>query len=413
MITQYDQFNSADITVMAKEEAFPDHVPFANMRFGVKPGMSEAIKSKLVGPGIYALFFDGELIYIGKYLGQKNAPFAGNVANLRWVKHLGGMTLRERRVSFSMTALSALLEGSVVDTSHPVVAALRAAAGDGARSKGTRFLIRDRGCLSTVNRARLAIENWGRFADLSDTDLAAFSFHYVRLSNEAARLETRLLRTAVSIAEVRLIETFQPRCNAYTEPEGNESTSTPEAVAESIARELEASLQASSTDGTERIAQQSVQSLGKGQTVEERDRGEPEETSDAASFENKIADAPVWALNIVQELTKFAASNSSIELHHTDTDGGDLRLRRYALVRKGPKQQNFIMVFWKPRNTAMKIHSILPVKDANLPEFLRQKLASFDNGGPLNSVMTLDETVPPGMTKSILDWVRAGYDHLN
>ncbi len=55
MITQYDQFNSADITVMAREEAFPDHVPFANMRFGVKPGMSEAIKSKLVGPGIYAL----------------------------------------------------------------------------------------------------------------------------------------------------------------------------------------------------------------------------------------------------------------------------------------------------------------------------------------------------------------------
>ncbi len=44
----------------------------------------------------------------------------------------------------------------------------------------------------------------------------------------------------------------------------------------------------------------------------------------------------------------------------------------------------------------MKIHSILPVKDANLPEFLRQKLASLDNGGPLNSVMTLDETVPPG-----------------
>ncbi len=64
------------------------------------------------GPGIYLLFYEGRLIYIGKFLGVRNAPFSGDVTSQRWWAHIGTITMRGHRVSFPKGSLARIMHYS-------------------------------------------------------------------------------------------------------------------------------------------------------------------------------------------------------------------------------------------------------------------------------------------------------------
>ena len=102
---QRQDFVAEDFCQVEQSTALPAHSPFADCRFIVRRELSSDTRYKLAGPGIYAICYKQELIYLGKYLGQSKNPFAGNVARLRWVQHLGSMTMRDRRVSLSKSSL--------------------------------------------------------------------------------------------------------------------------------------------------------------------------------------------------------------------------------------------------------------------------------------------------------------------
>src|SRR4051795_3692227 len=59
----------------------------------------EGESPEFAGPGLYALFLNKSLFYIGLNAGQKRNPLGGSVLN-RWGKHIVGQTLRSRYLCF-------------------------------------------------------------------------------------------------------------------------------------------------------------------------------------------------------------------------------------------------------------------------------------------------------------------------
>ena len=53
------------------------------------------------GAGLYAIHFRGALLYVGKFCGKRSNPFDGRVCDIRWSRHIGTLTLRDRRISLS------------------------------------------------------------------------------------------------------------------------------------------------------------------------------------------------------------------------------------------------------------------------------------------------------------------------
>lgn len=122
---------------------------------------------ELRGPGIYGLFLDDRLFYVGVYAGRSHAPFAGSALHLRWHMHVTYHTLRSPAVNFRAeqmnrilreldgpvsTAFAELLGGRDVDcrtldpAQHPLLGTVNV--------KG-----RQEGCC-TINKVAFAERNW-------------------------------------------------------------------------------------------------------------------------------------------------------------------------------------------------------------------------------------------------------------
>jgi hypothetical protein len=159
----------------------------------------------LAGAGVYGLFYQDQLIYVGKFKnGNKGTPFAGNVAKAQWWTHIASMTMRGRKVSVSTTSLRELrskeIESSLVMILDPVVES---------------HMVKDRGCSSGLRRVLFALEHWNEFehADMNSL-LSFFSFCYIRIpfSNE----DPAIFRKKIGSAENKIIAMLKPRCNKET-----------------------------------------------------------------------------------------------------------------------------------------------------------------------------------------------------
>ena len=73
---------------------------YANYIFKEKECTKE---NQFKGAGIYGVFLDEELIYVGKFQGQKKDWTRGNVVKSRWTKHVGTLTMLDKNVSFKPT----------------------------------------------------------------------------------------------------------------------------------------------------------------------------------------------------------------------------------------------------------------------------------------------------------------------
>lgn len=122
---------------------------------------------ELRGPGIYGLFLDDRLFYVGVYAGRRHEPFAGSALHLRWHMHVTYHTLRSPAVNFRAeqmnrilrelngpvsTGFAEILGGRDVDcrtldpAQHPLLGTVNA--------KG-----RQEGCC-TINKVAFAERNW-------------------------------------------------------------------------------------------------------------------------------------------------------------------------------------------------------------------------------------------------------------
>jgi hypothetical protein len=81
-------YHSANL-VLQVERVKPTGISFLDMRIR---SHRKRPKKQLTGPGIYMLFYEGQLIYIGKYRGRAGDPFSGDIAHQRWWAHIGELS---------------------------------------------------------------------------------------------------------------------------------------------------------------------------------------------------------------------------------------------------------------------------------------------------------------------------------
>ena len=73
------------------------------------------------------------------------------------------------------------------------------------------FLSTDRGCISSLNRIRFAMQHWNAFADFNQGVLNRFTFLYGQIQPRAVNEDW--IRGAVSDLERDLVALLQPPCN--------------------------------------------------------------------------------------------------------------------------------------------------------------------------------------------------------
>lgn len=191
-----------------------------NLRAVVRPewrGEPEA----LTGPGVYGVFLDGSLFYIGLYAGKAGRPFGGSVLE-RWSKHATYHILRAPEVAFAQSQLDRIFG----ELTRPAVdmAACVALKRSGAESP----LVEKHGGSCTFNKARFAARHWETLGPGNEaTLLARISFVYHRLPRSwDSRRETIegevasrwVKRQWLRPVEKALIRALRPICNAETTP---------------------------------------------------------------------------------------------------------------------------------------------------------------------------------------------------
>lgn len=167
---------------------------------------------RIEGAGIYAIFFERDLIYIGVFRGTKANPWAGELTRARWQKHIQTLTGRGRDLSLARRSAADLLAQLGDDTAtgaRAICEALRAAEPD--------VLAKDRGCCTTAARLRFAARHWERFdtPDRTAAELRHFRFAYVQLaeSDLPPGCDNQWVRTLVSKVESEMITRFSPPAN--------------------------------------------------------------------------------------------------------------------------------------------------------------------------------------------------------
>lgn len=212
---------TADRLMTLRTVAAPAGKPaFANLVADIDRGAAPA---DLCGPGLYALFLDGSLFYIGLHVGEQAG--ADYSVLHRWVLHVVGQTMRSRETSFSRRSLRRLLDTHWGDAvSEGLAACLPGGRGTDLAALPDHPLLKGPHC--TAQKALFAARHWGVFAPGNeDAMLSRITclFQPVaadwaeRLDGAEGRERGAWAREAwLRPAETDLVQRFNPICNAAT-----------------------------------------------------------------------------------------------------------------------------------------------------------------------------------------------------
>lgn len=354
-------FKASDIFSFEQVAPLPGLPDFFNLHF--KSTVED--KTPLVGPGIYIIAFDGEPVYLGKYLGVKDAPFSGNVIDLRWSKHIATLTMRGKRLSMSSRALKQSIQLA------PKSAFVRSL-----NDIDKDMLHRDRGCQTTARRLQLAHKNWGDFASLDSMTLERFTFTYLRLLPSAEDISTTRIREFVSHCESTLINEYWLPCNSTKYLSADLKTVTLDDLVEKAKKVLNENLKVQNPNssfpepkGTNIVATRDL------------------EEELLSPFEVRLEQAPPWALEFVTSLISHFEDKESVEVHYTNTNCGDMRIRVYWKTVSGAvRGQNFATLEWGTGDEAFLINTEAAAKDVS-------DLAMTIKGKTLPAQLKLTEAV--------------------
>ncbi len=173
-----------------------------NLAFRYKKHAVEALK----GGGIYAVFYRGELLYIGIYTGDGKAPFEGNVAEQRFWKHLEALTLRGRSVGFTDQNYDLAIGLAAGRPNCPLIRIL----------EGTK-VPRGNGSVKTYPcKVEFASDNWDAFKCIeTNSALCEFTFTYGRVEAEDfnSSINYQDVKNYLGAIENELLASLNPRCN--------------------------------------------------------------------------------------------------------------------------------------------------------------------------------------------------------
>ena len=190
-------FQGSDVIDVRQDQPLPRNPGFADLVFRPRRNLAPSV---VAGAGIYTIHFDGNLIYLGKFQGTKGNTFGGSVVDARWTKHMGTLTMRGRRVSVPNQTIAELASRH---RDHPTVA--------GILDADRKVVSKDKGCISSLNRIRFAMQHWDAFSNFNSEVLSRFTFLYGQIQPYAVSEDW--IRGAVSDLERDLVAYLQPPCN--------------------------------------------------------------------------------------------------------------------------------------------------------------------------------------------------------
>jgi len=190
-------FQGSDVIDVRQDQPLPGNPSFADVVFRPRRNLAPSV---VAGAGIYTIHFDGNLLYLGKFQGTTGNPFGGSVIDARWTKHMGTLTMRGRRVSVPNQTINELASRH---RDHPAVV--------GILDADRNVVSKDKGCISSLNRIRFAMQHWDTFADFNPQVLNRFRFQYAQIQPRAVSKDW--IRGAVSDLERNLVAQLQPPCN--------------------------------------------------------------------------------------------------------------------------------------------------------------------------------------------------------
>ncbi len=168
------------------------------------------------GAGLYGLCLDGQLIYVGSYLGnaKQGANQGEDVLAQRWWTHIGAITARGSRVHVAAQSLQKLRQSLAAE--HPLLHGLQ-------QAQDLALLSRDAGNLCPLRRLLFAARHAEVFlsADTQpDALLSRFEFIYHRAERVPADLSASAWADFILAQEQSLIAAWAPECNATHVPRG-------------------------------------------------------------------------------------------------------------------------------------------------------------------------------------------------
>ena len=190
-------FHGSEVIDVRQDRSLPGNPAFADLIFRPRRNLAPSV---VAGAGIYAIHFDGNLLYLGKFQGTKGNPFGGSVVDARWTKHVSTLSLRGRSISVPNQTITQLANSH---GHHPAVVGIVG---------GDRSVVsKDKGCISSLNRIRFAMQHWDAFADFNPGVLNRFQFLYGQIQPRIVNEDW--IRGAVSDLERDLVAQLQPPCN--------------------------------------------------------------------------------------------------------------------------------------------------------------------------------------------------------
>ncbi|WP_157668296.1 hypothetical protein [Croceicoccus marinus] len=201
------------------------------------------------GPGLYGVFLDKRLFYIGLYAGKEKEPFAGSVLE-RWRKHITYHILRSPEIRFAPSILRKILEtlnGAGSDALADCLPAKR----DVAALPVEHALINAPGSC-TLNKVRFADQNPDLLHQDKEALLERFSFVYVqwpredlvRICTSAAKPSMWVKSHWLASMERELIRELRPICNSQTSPGTERSDVGPEEFEVMVQTKMESKFEA-------------------------------------------------------------------------------------------------------------------------------------------------------------------------
>jgi hypothetical protein len=335
MITS--KFFAHQLFVVRQRGALKGNPAWADLTIDSNRSLSKELAG---GAGLYAIHFRADLLYVGKFCGKRSNPFDGRVCDIRWSRHIGSLTMRDRRISLSAGRCKQLR-----GTTPPLI--------DITRAMTATTIHQNRGRATSKNRALFAAEHWAEFARIQDHGgLQEFHFTYTKIE-PADGVDRTQIRNIVSQAERQAIDTLQPRCNGEVR-EGCGQNAT---VSEVVAVFTETLKHAITTTGgghqrPPTPPQKPVVGMSDDHEPPNGNHGDGLEGPDDSADET--AEELFWgrieneqgAQVAIDRLIEALSSVDDADVHFTKTDGADLRV--HSLV--GPRARlNVVRFAWQPR----------------------------------------------------------------
>lgn len=377
--------NAKNIFEITTVPPLPGMPLLANLRATKKKQIAKNLSQ---GCGLYFILHKSKLVYIGKFLGTKSDAFCGDIFSARWCRHISTLPARGARISVGVNLVNRLHAEQPLNRLTTTL-----------KSASSSTLASDRGFMVPFNRLKFAALNWSSFRDPSNVWINDFQFGYVQLVQATwSSHTTPQIRTIINKAESKAIDTFKPVCNV-------ESTFHEDLIKEydieTLFGELEAALSPAKSD-SESLLETEVDD----DSESHRDSSNLQMETDLMSSgygENFLESIPEdCPQETVDSIYSAFGADPNVQIHHTRTAGGDLRVR--ALNTQKPR--NVFTMYWQTRKDTFFCRIHLPLANVTGPGIVDAKNSSLKE--PLRTSFSFDCS-QPGSIPNLINLIRQAH----